>query len=105
AYYILQQLSGGGNHTVSSLSKALAPFRNLIYPAGDRNRPRTLKQMRIPKIDISRCLSTLGFQDLVQKRTRLMLLGRFPKTWTVRANVFNLTAKGYLALSAVISPT
>jgi len=105
AYFIIQQLSAGGNQTINSLSKALAPFRNLIYPSGDHNRARTLKQMRIPKIDIAQTLSTLEFKDLVQKRTKIMLLGHFPYSWTVRANCYSLTYKGYLALGAMVTPT
>jgi len=106
AYFILQRLSFGEKHTINSLSKALAPYRFIIYETRNPNKIKTLKQCRIPKIDIGRCLTTLENEGLIQKQPKNTIIHFGTKHWLQRTNIYTITAKGqkiYLEITKNIS--
>ena len=92
--YILMKLSKGETHTVNSLSRALAPYYNIIYTPKKPLIPNLIKPKEIPKIDVGKALTTLEKLGLIEKHPKQAIYSESNHFWTQEAKVYVITLKG-----------
>jgi len=100
---ILRKLSKGETHTVNSLSRALAPYYNIIYTPKKPPIPNLIKPKEIPKIDVGKALTTLEKLGLVEKHPKQAIYGESNHFWTQEAKVYTITLKGIQTYNKILT--